>query len=53
VTSTCGASVAAGAKCTISATFSPTKQGAVQGTITIIDSASTKPQVIDVFGTGT
>lgn len=53
VTSTCGASVAAGAKCTISVTFSPTKQGKQQGTITIIDSASTKPQVIDLFGTGT
>jgi len=53
VTSTCGASVAAGAKCTISATFSPTKKGSVQGTITIIDSASTKPQIIELFGTGT
>jgi hypothetical protein len=53
VTSTCGASVAAGAKCTISVTFSPTKKGSQQGTITIIDSASTKPQVIEVLGTGT
>jgi hypothetical protein len=53
VTSTCGSSVAAGANCTISATFSPTRKGAVQGTITIIDSASTKPQVIEVLGTGT
>jgi hypothetical protein len=53
VTSTCGSSVAAGANCTISATFSPTRKGAVRGTITIIDSASTKPQVIEVLGTGT
>ena len=53
VTSTCGSSVAAGAKCTISATFSPTKKGAAQGTITIIDSASTKPMVIELLGTGT
>ena len=53
VTSTCGANVAAGAKCTISVTFSPTQKGARQGTITIIDSASSKPQVIDLFGTGT
>jgi len=53
VTSTCGASVAAGAKCTISATFSPTEKGAKQGAITIIDSASSKPQVIEVLGTGT
>jgi hypothetical protein len=53
VTSTCGSSVAAGAKCTISATFSPTKKGAVQGTIRIVDSASSKPQVIELLGTGT
>jgi hypothetical protein len=53
ITSTCGKSVAAGAKCTISATFSPTKQGAAQGTISIIDSASTRPQVIELLGTGT
>jgi hypothetical protein len=53
VTSTCGSSVAAGANCTVSATFSPTKKGSQQGTITIIDSASTKPQVIELIGTGT
>jgi hypothetical protein len=53
VTSTCGARVAPGADCTISATFSPTKQGAEQGTISIIDNASSKPQVIELLGTGT
>jgi FG-GAP-like repeat/Abnormal spindle-like microcephaly-assoc'd, ASPM-SPD-2-Hydin len=53
VTSTCGERVAPGVSCTISATFSPTKQGARQGTITIIDNASTKPQVIELLGTGT
>jgi hypothetical protein len=53
MTSTCRASVAPGAKCTISATFSPKKQGALQGAITIIDSASTKPQVIELLGSGT
>ena len=52
VTSTCGARVAPGADCTISATFSPTKQGAQQGTISIIDNASSKPQVIELLGTG-
>jgi hypothetical protein len=51
VTSTCGSRVASGAQCTISATFSPTKSGAVQGTI--IDNASSKPQVIELLGTGT
>jgi hypothetical protein len=53
MTSTCGARVAPSANCTISATFSPTKQGAKQGTITIIDNASSKPQVIELLGTGT
>jgi hypothetical protein len=53
VTSTCSSSVAAGATCTISATFTPTKKGEVQGTISIIDSASSKPQVIELLGNGT
>jgi large repetitive protein len=52
VSSTCGSSVAAGANCTISVTFSPKKQGAEEGTITIIDSASSKPQVIELMGIG-
>jgi hypothetical protein len=52
-TSTCGASVAAGANCTISVTFSPKTQGAKSGTVTINDSASSKPQVIELSGTGT
>jgi hypothetical protein len=51
--STCGTRVAAGAKCKISATFSPTKKGVKTGAITVIDSASSKPQVIELLGTGT
>jgi hypothetical protein len=53
VTSTCGASVAAAATCTISVTFSPKTKGAKSGTVTIDDSASSKPQVIELSGTGT
>jgi hypothetical protein len=53
VSSTCGSSVAAGANCTISVTFSPKTQGAKSGTVTINDSASSKPQVIELSGTGT
>jgi hypothetical protein len=53
MTSTCGASVAPGAACTISVTFSPKTQGAKSGTITINDSASSRPQVIELSGTGT
>jgi hypothetical protein len=52
VTSTCGARVAPGKACTITATFSPTKQGEVQGMIAISDSASTKLQVIELLGNG-
>ncbi|HEV3307538.1 MAG TPA: FG-GAP-like repeat-containing protein [Candidatus Sulfotelmatobacter sp.] len=53
MSSTCGASVATGANCTISVTFSPKTQGAKSGTVTINDSASSKPQVIELSGTGT
>ncbi len=53
MTSTCHATVAAGAKCTISVTFSPKSKGAKSGTVSITDSASSKPQVIELSGTGT
>ena len=51
--STCGSNVAPGASCAISVTFSPTSTGAKSGTVTINDSASSKPQVIELSGTGT
>jgi hypothetical protein len=53
VITTCGARVSPGAKCTISAAFSPTRQGLEQGAISIIDNGSSKPQVIELLGTGT
>src|SRR5580700_11123587 len=53
VKSSCAARVAPGANCTISAWFSPAKQGTKRGAIEIIDGASSKPQVIELFGTGT
>jgi FG-GAP-like repeat/Abnormal spindle-like microcephaly-assoc'd, ASPM-SPD-2-Hydin len=53
MTSTCGSSVAPGANCSISVTFSPQTQGPKYGSITINDSASSKPQVIELAGTGT
>lgn len=52
MTSTCGSSVAAGANCAISVTFSPKSKGAKSGTVSINDSASSKPQVIELSGTG-
>jgi hypothetical protein len=53
MTSTCGTSVAAGGNCAISVTFSPKTTGAKSGTVSIRDSASSKPQVIELSGTGT
>ena len=50
---TCGASIAAGAACTVGVTFSPTAAGAVTGTLTFTDSAENSPQVVSLTGTGT
>jgi hypothetical protein len=51
--SSCGSSVAAGAKCKINVTFSPTLQGQASGLITLHDSASSKPQIIELNGIAT
>jgi len=53
VTNTCGGSVAAGAKCKINTVFQPRSAGSHTGLITILDSASSKPQIIEVSGSGT
>jgi hypothetical protein len=49
----CGKSVAPGAKCDIEITFKPKVPGKVAGTVSISDSASSKPQVIELTGSGT
>ena len=51
--STCGKSVATGATCDLQVTFEPDLKGEADGLITIRDSASSKPQVIQVSGAGT
>ncbi|HEV2348783.1 MAG TPA: choice-of-anchor D domain-containing protein [Terriglobia bacterium] len=51
-TSTCGTSVAVGASCTISVTFSPTATGSRVGTLTINDNAPNSPQTVALSGTG-
>jgi hypothetical protein len=51
--SSCGSSVAAGAKCQINVTFSPTSQRQASGLITLHDSASSKPQIIELNGIAT
>jgi hypothetical protein len=49
---TCGASLAANAKCTISVTFTPTQTGTRTGQLRVSDSASNSPQTSSLTGTG-
>jgi hypothetical protein len=51
-TNNCGSSLAAGAQCKITITFSPTVVGTQSGRITITDSAPTSPQTIALKGSG-
>jgi len=52
-TNTCGRSVAAGANCTISVTFTPTAAGVRTGAISVADNAAGSPQSVSLTGTGT
>jgi hypothetical protein len=49
---TCGATVAAGANCAVSVTFTPTKKGARKGTLSFNDNAPGSPQTVALSGTG-
>ncbi len=49
----CGSSLAAGASCTINATFKPMQSGARTGTVSITDNAPGSPQKVSLKGTGT
>ncbi|MGA7694829.1 MAG: choice-of-anchor D domain-containing protein [Candidatus Sulfotelmatobacter sp.] len=49
---TCGASLAAKAKCNIAVTFTPTANGSINGAVTITDTAGFSPQLIALSGTG-
>lgn len=49
----CAGSLAPGAQCKISVSFSPTVEGTVTGTLSVVDSASSKPQVVELTGAGT
>jgi hypothetical protein len=51
-TTTCGATVNAGANCTINVTFAPTTTGSRSATVSITDNASGSPQSITLSGTG-
>jgi archaellum component FlaF (FlaF/FlaG flagellin family) len=52
-TNTCGPSLAAGASCDFSVMFKPAAVGKTNGLISVVDGASLKPQVIELFGAGT
>jgi hypothetical protein len=49
---TCGATVNAGASCTISVTFTPNASGTLTGAISVSDNAPGSPQTLPLTGTG-
>lgn len=51
-TNTCGTTLAAGADCAITVTFSPQGIGTRTAVLKITDSASNSPQIINLSGTG-
>ncbi|MBB5319376.1 choice-of-anchor D domain-containing protein [Tunturibacter empetritectus] len=51
-TNTCGTSLAAGASCVITVTFSPDVAGGYSASISIADNASGSPQIASLTGTG-
>jgi hypothetical protein len=51
-TNTCGSSLAAGANCTISVTFTPAAANSRSGKITVTDSAGNPTQISTLSGTG-
>lgn len=50
---TCGSSLDAGAKCTISVSFTPGSAGSRSGALSIADNAMDSPQTVILSGTGT
>jgi hypothetical protein len=51
-TTTCGTSIAAGASCTVSVTFTPTAAGTRTGSLTITSNAANSPSTVSLAGTG-
>jgi probable HAF family extracellular repeat protein len=52
-THSCGATLAAGASCTISVTFAPTTGAAASATLSVADDATGSPHTTSLSGTGT
>ncbi len=51
-TNTCNSTLASGASCTISVTFTPGNTGSLNGTLSFADSAAESPQTVSLSGTG-
>jgi len=52
IVSNCGATVASGASCGVSVSFTPTVAGARTGSLSFVDDASGSPQTVVLAGTG-
>ena len=52
LSSSCGSSLAPGARCVISLTFAPTTSGALTGSLIVTDDAGDSPQTVVLAGTG-
>jgi sugar lactone lactonase YvrE len=51
-TNTCGTSLAAGASCTITVSFTPTTAATLSASISVSDNATASPQTVAISGTG-
>lgn len=51
-TTTCDPTLVSGASCTIDVTFTPSNTGNLNGTLSVLDSASDSPQTVSLSGTG-
>jgi hypothetical protein len=51
-TTTCGATLAGNASCTVNISFAPTALGVQNGTLTVTDNATGSPQTVSLSGTG-
>jgi hypothetical protein len=49
---TCGSSLAAGATCTVTVSYTPIISGATTGVLTITDGAPNSPQIVNLSGSG-
>ena len=50
---TCGATLTVGNSCAVQVAFKPTASGSRTGTLTVVDSGNTSPEVVNLSGIGT